>query len=53
MELVTKRDMDDSRKFMEIYWPGVVNEDESPIHDLAQAIADGRRLPSSAETTGK
>ena len=49
MELVTKRDMDDARKILDV----VANaEDGTPIrdfvHDVAQAIADGRR-PTEAK----
>lgn len=53
MELVTERDMDDARtlaKSMDIYSLG--NWDEF-VHDIAQAIADGRRVTEQTASTEK
>lgn len=48
MVLVTKRDMDDARHLGQQFgWTDIEGWDEL-VHDIAQAIADGRR-PSEAK----
>ena len=50
MHLVTKRDMDDARHLVEIVKGGLQAGEplDEYVHDIAQAIADGRR-PSEAK----
>lgn len=50
MELVTKRDMDDAKALIERAGLEISMDDwEDFMHDIAQSIADGRRVdPASA-----
>lgn len=43
MELVTKRDMEDARALGERSGIDAMDDWDQFIHDIAQAIADGRR----------
>jgi hypothetical protein len=45
MQLVTKRDMEDARALGERSGLNMMDDWDEFIHDIAQAISNGRRLP--------
>lgn len=45
MQLVTKRDMEDAKALGERSGLNMMDDWDEFIHDVAQTIADGRRLP--------
>lgn len=51
METVTERDMDDARKLGERSGLKMSDDWDEFIHDVAQAIADGRRHEKAREQT--
>lgn len=49
MEMVTKRDMQDAREIGEHAGIDSMDGWDEFVHDIAQAIANGRRPPAPAE----